>query len=56
MEKFVGTPGHRDHVFACNATMYNNKKVFQYTLPEITKGQSLEDIMEGYVLWYLESY
>ena len=56
MKKFVGTPGHRDHVFACNATMYNNKKVFQYTLPEITKGQSLEDIMEGYVLWYLESY
>ena len=56
MEKFVGTPGHRDHVTACNAIMYNNKKVFQYTLPEITKGKSIEEIMEGYVLLHLKSY
>ena len=56
MEKFVGTPGYRDHVFACNATMYNNNKVFQYALPEITKGQSIEEIMERYVLLHLNSY
>ena len=56
MEKFVGTPGYRDHVFACNATMYKNNKVFQYALPEISKGQSIEEIMERYVLLHLNSY
>ena len=56
MEKFVGTPGYKDHVFACNVTMYNNNKVFQYILPEITKGQSIEEIMERYVLLHLNSY
>ena len=56
MEKFVVTPGYRDHVFACNVTMYNNNKVFQYALPEISKGQNIEEIMERYVLLHLNSY